>query len=326
MSSVTGVSLNAIFPSGLADRQQMGVNQQPRPESPLFVPVGEAQKTMRGENRREINPEERQGAGQSIERRAGSGSPNAVSAFSSEREANTGRPEAPSSGPGASTVSDQALQEQRELARRDREVRAHEQAHKAIAGQYAGQVRYEYTQGPDGRRYAVAGSVEVDLRPAEDPERTIEKMEQVLRAALAPSEPSAADRQITAQANQLILEARAEALREQQQGDEESAAALSGLDGSDESMADDEAVALRTSEAAREAAAERSEEAERERASRQDEDETQDSARVDEQRDNMNTDAQQRLLAVQEAIAELLRNQGGSLDDVTLGRTINFEV
>ncbi|UJJ30627.1 putative metalloprotease CJM1_0395 family protein [Halopseudomonas maritima] len=102
-------------------------------------------------------------------------------------------------------------QEMSELAARDREVRAHEQAHVAVGGQYAGTASYSYERGPDGRQYAVAGEVPISTSPVSgDPQATIDKMEQVRRAALAPAEPSSADRAIAAQAAQLIAQARAE--------------------------------------------------------------------------------------------------------------------
>ncbi|MEH6493666.1 putative metalloprotease CJM1_0395 family protein [Halopseudomonas sp.] len=102
-------------------------------------------------------------------------------------------------------------QEIRELAARDREVRTHEQAHMAVGGQYAGAVQYDYDRGPDGRLYAVGGEVGIDTSPIPgDPQATIEKMEQVRRAALAPAEPSGQDRSVAAQAGQAIAQARAE--------------------------------------------------------------------------------------------------------------------
>lgn len=101
--------------------------------------------------------------------------------------------------------------EVRELAARDREVRAHEQAHMAVGGQYAGGVSYDYSRGPDGRLYATGGSVSIDISPVSgDPAATITKMQQVQRAALAPAEPSGQDRAVAAQAAQLIAQARAE--------------------------------------------------------------------------------------------------------------------
>ena len=40
------------------------------------------------------------------------------------------------------------------LSQRDQEVRAHEQAHAAVGGRYAGAPSFTYTSGPDGKRYA----------------------------------------------------------------------------------------------------------------------------------------------------------------------------
>lgn len=78
-----------------------------------------------------------------------------------------------------------------ELAQRDREVRTHEQAHAAVGGQYAGAPTYSFKRGPDGQRYAVSGEVSIDTAPVpNDPAATLRKMEIVLRAALAPVEPS----------------------------------------------------------------------------------------------------------------------------------------
>lgn len=88
-----------------------------------------------------------------------------------------------------------------QLRSRDTEVRTHEQAHLAAAGQYAaGGPSFSYQTGPDGQRYAVGGSVPIDIGEESTPAATIQKMRTVKRAALAPANPSAADRQIAAQA------------------------------------------------------------------------------------------------------------------------------
>lgn len=87
---------------------------------------------------------------------------------------------------------DQAVVE--ELKARDREVRAHEAAHAATGGAYAGSPSYEFERGPDGRQYAVGGQVSIDSSPVSgDPKATIQKMETVKRAALAPAKPSGQD-------------------------------------------------------------------------------------------------------------------------------------
>lgn len=94
------------------------------------------------------------------------------------------------------------------LEQRDREVRAHELAHQAAGGGHAGHATYIYATGPDGRRYAIGGSVAIDTAAAADPADTVAKMRQVRRAALAPANPSAQDRAIAAQAAATEREAR----------------------------------------------------------------------------------------------------------------------
>lgn len=101
-----------------------------------------------------------------------------------------------------------------QLESRDREVRAHEQAHAAVGGSLAGSPSYEYQTGPDGKKYAVGGEVSIDVSKASDPEDTIRKMETVRAAALAPAEPSSQDRKVAAQASRNIAEARAELVTE----------------------------------------------------------------------------------------------------------------
>lgn len=104
----------------------------------------------------------------------------------------------------------------KELRARDAEVRAHEQAHLAAAGPYAnGAPTFEFQTGPDGRQYAVGGEVSIDSSPVPgDPEATVRKAQTIKRAALAPSDPSAQDRQVAAQAAQLEAQARQQAKAE----------------------------------------------------------------------------------------------------------------
>lgn len=107
------------------------------------------------------------------------------------------------------TPEERALIER--LAARDREVRAHEEAHARVGGPHAGEPKYDYQAGPDGRRYAVGGSVAIDVTPVQgDPEATVAKMEIVKAAALAPAEPSPEDRSIAARAESIRLQALAE--------------------------------------------------------------------------------------------------------------------
>jgi len=132
-------------------------------------------------------------------------------------------------GADGTPLTDEEQAQVDELKARDREVRTHEQAHKSAGGQYAGAISYQYQRGPDGRRYAVGGSVPIDVSPVpDDPPATIRKMQQVRRAALAPAEPSSADRQVAAQASRTESQARREqsqrAQAERTGGDEGAAA------------------------------------------------------------------------------------------------------
>lgn len=104
------------------------------------------------------------------------------------------------------------------LAARDRDVRAHEQAHASVGGQYAGSPHYVYQRGPNGVNYAVGGEVSISLpRGGGNPEQTIAAAEQVRRAALAPTDPSAQDRRVAAAAASVEQQARAELADQQAQ-------------------------------------------------------------------------------------------------------------
>lgn len=106
---------------------------------------------------------------------------------------------------------EQIVQDQiKVLAARDREVRAHEQAHMAAGGQYAGAATYEFERGPNGVSYAVGGEVPISTSEEATPEATLRKAQIIRRAALAPAEPSPQDRRVAAMASQMESAARAE--------------------------------------------------------------------------------------------------------------------
>lgn len=108
-------------------------------------------------------------------------------------------------------LSEEEIQQITKLAKRDTEVKTHEAAHLASAGQYAaGGASFTYEVGPNGKRYAVGGEVPIDISKESTPEETILKMQTVARAALAPANPSSADRRIAAQAAMLQAQARSE--------------------------------------------------------------------------------------------------------------------
>lgn len=120
-------------------------------------------------------------------------------------------------------LSPEQAEQLRKLRERDKEVRAHEAAHQAAGGRYAGSASFTYQTGPDGRSYAIGGEVPIDLSTDENnPEATIAKMQQVRAAASAPADPSGADRQVAAEAARIEQEARAEQMAQNTQaaGDE----------------------------------------------------------------------------------------------------------
>ncbi len=111
-----------------------------------------------------------------------------------------------------------------ELRARDREVRAHEQAHISAGGRYVRSgASYHYQTGPDGKKYAIGGEVSIDTSEEKDPKATIRKMEVVRKAALAPARPSAQDRSVAAQASRKMAEAAAELAKMQAEGEADQA-------------------------------------------------------------------------------------------------------
>ena len=104
------------------------------------------------------------------------------------------------------------------LEDRDQEVRQHEQEHLREAGDLAsGGPVFDTVMASNGHSYAVGGHVNVNVSEVKgDPKKTIERMQQIQRAALAPAQPSGQDRKVAAdaafkeqQANQQLLDPKA---------------------------------------------------------------------------------------------------------------------
>ena len=176
------------------------------------VPPGQQSTSGRtaaaGETATEANTRSAPAVGQS----AGNNDANRATEQSSGRQRDESRQgeNASQRNNGQNLTPDQ-LKELTELKARDREVRAHEQAHQSVGGQYAGAMSFTYERGPDGAQYAVGGEVSIDVSPVEgDPQATIEKMRVVRAAAMAPAQPSAQDRAVAARAMQTMLQAQAE--------------------------------------------------------------------------------------------------------------------
>lgn len=282
MSTVSGLYPNAITPtvSPFGDMAQRAQQRRDN-DAAVFAPVEEAETTAPGQNRsdrRDNQPQPGQNSPPSVATSANtaSSSPSEgemqpsgettpaddTSAFARQREeGRAARQQA------EQRQLDQDLETIRELAARDREVRAHEQAHQAIGGQYAGGMSLTFERGPDGKRYAVAGEVPIDISPVPgNPEATLVKAEQVRRAALAPAEPSAQDRSVAAAAMQLKMEAQIDVRQERREdlapqeteaeGDavserNDSAPAISGAERSASDASGDEDTSEREADTAR---------------------------------------------------------------------------
>nr|WP_295834664.1 putative metalloprotease CJM1_0395 family protein [uncultured Azospirillum sp.] len=112
------------------------------------------------------------------------------------------------------TLSDAAQQQVQKLKQADTSVRQHEAAHQAAGGAHAGGASFTFTRGPDGKNYATAGEVPIDVSPEAEPAATVAKMEQVKAAALAPADPSPQDLRVAAQADAAKLQAQSEQRRQ----------------------------------------------------------------------------------------------------------------
>ncbi len=154
--------------------------------------------------------------------------PNAPEELTEEQQAVQKLQEATATENNSESLLDGELTEEEqkivdELKETDAKVRAHEQAHKSVAGGYAGAIQYETVTGPDGQQYAVGGEVPIDTSPIPDnPQATIQKMDIVIRAALAPADPSPQDFAVARAAQQARAQAQKE-LQEQREAEQKEA-------------------------------------------------------------------------------------------------------
>jgi hypothetical protein len=137
--------------------------------------------------------------------------------------------------PGEHELTKAEQEEVRELKEKDREVRAHEMAHKAAAGELAPSgPHYEYQTGPDGHDYAVGGHVPIKIPASDDPKETLAKAEKARQAALAPADPSPADRAVAQEASHMASQARAQISAEaKDEANERTEEAVKASEGSD---------------------------------------------------------------------------------------------
>ncbi len=212
---------NAVSPFSPLGKQPVGEESSDGRTSPL-KPVEESAESARLENRRGFDQHRGEvEQGQRATQTRGGDSEDHLEAAGPVAEAQQGSAEESESQKHKEQIEQKEQQQIRELAARDREVRAHEQAHAGLGGQFAGAPRYTFERGPDGVNYAVGGEVSIDTgKIANNAEASIEKARTVRRAALAPADPSPQDRRVAALATQIELEARTE-LRQQAQQKEE---------------------------------------------------------------------------------------------------------
>ncbi len=116
-----------------------------------------------------------------------------------------------------SRLTPEEQQQLKELQQRDREVKAHELAHKAAGGRYVTGGSFTYQTGPDGGRYAIGGEVTIDSSGGSTPDETLRKAELIRRAALAPADPSPQDYRVASQANMMAAQARSDINVEKQE-------------------------------------------------------------------------------------------------------------
>jgi len=169
----------------------------------------------------------------------------ALSEKSSQTSAATDTSSSSSTGTassGSASSTDSSAQTQAEKAKQalevaqlkstDQQVRSHEAAHLAAAGSLAtGGAQFTYEAGPDGTRYAVGGEVNISVSEGRTPEETLQRAEQIRRAALAPADPSAQDLSVAAMASEMEAKARQQIASEQ-------VAAYSGQDQNNGTLVD----------------------------------------------------------------------------------------
>ena len=200
-SAIPSSYANTVAPYAPLGRQPVG-QESPELKASTFKALEQSADSARSENRR--SPDDRPNE-QAEQQRVSAGQNSNSSGQSTQSEKSVGE----------KGRREKEQKQINELSAIDREVHAHEQAHAAVGGEFAGTPTYKFVRGPDGVSYAVGGEVSVNTGPIpNDPEATIRKAQQIRQAANAPADPSPQDRRIAAEATRLESEARAQ-LQEQ---------------------------------------------------------------------------------------------------------------
>jgi hypothetical protein len=203
----------------LPDTEQVAFPFRPgdlgsRPAAPSDFPARFEQASVRLElSARALKAAEEAAKGRGSAGRDGKGEDGAGAGTGADGVGGTGSTE---KGADGRPITEAEKKQIEELKRRDREVRAHEQAHLAAAGgQAVGGAHYEFQAGPDGRRYAVGGHVNIRLtQETGNPRATLQKAMSARAAATAPADPSGADLSVAAAASQMAAQASRELAKE----------------------------------------------------------------------------------------------------------------
>jgi hypothetical protein len=162
-------------------------------------PVENSERTSRPSHPGSINPHTDEKAAGKAE--ASSPSTRVQPADASAKSSQKSKDHSKGTKANGEALSEEEERQVQKLKATDSEVQAHENAHAAAGGPHAAAPKYEYTVGPDGNRYATSGEVKIDSSPEKgNPEATIRKMDIVIRAALAPADPSSQDMAVARQA------------------------------------------------------------------------------------------------------------------------------
>lgn len=86
-------------------------------------------------------------------------------------------------------------------------IYAHEMAHKSAGGVFAGAISIE--RNADGIPVSGHVPIQMPVLNKKNPQQTIDHANTVIRAALAPSDPSGQDYKVANQANQIKMKAQA---------------------------------------------------------------------------------------------------------------------
>lgn len=97
------------------------------------------------------------------------------------------------------------LSKQELINRNYNHIYAHEMAHKNAGGSFAGAISIE--RNADGIPVSGHVPIKMPVLNKENPQQTIDHANTVIRAALAPGDPSAQDYRVAAQAQQIKMQA-----------------------------------------------------------------------------------------------------------------------